>query len=106
MSVVSTRTLWSAPATTLLRLGLFVLVLLLACTSNAPTQARFNFRKSPELLDDFVPEGSYQAFLFIKQLKVGGSTVAGIVRQFMQLKWGTSCIEPMRREFTLSGKDG
>ena len=51
-------------------------------------------------------EGTHQAFIFIKQLKVGGSTMAGIVRQFMHLKWGTKCIEPMRREFTLSGKDG
>lgn len=72
----------------------------------SPAGARFNFRKSVELQEDSAVEGEYQAFIFIKQLKVGGSTMAGIVRQFMQLKWGTSCIEPMRREFTLSGKDG
>jgi hypothetical protein len=70
-------------------------------------RARFNFRKAIELQqDDAAGAGDYQAFLFIKQLKVGGSTMAGVVRQFMHLKWGTRCIEPMRREFTLSGKDG
>ena len=68
--------------------------------------ARFNFRKSPDLKNEGEYEGDYQAFIFIKQLKVGGSTMAGVVRQFMYLKWNTTCIEPMKREYTLSSKDG
>lgn len=93
------RVWWNVLAAATVAAGLLLLGAL-------PTGARFNFRKSVELQDDIAEEGHYQAFIFIKNLKVGGSTMAGVVRQFMFLKWGTTCIEPMRREFTLSGKDG
>eukprot|EP00750_Incisomonas_marina_P029197 INCI7068.1.p1 GENE.INCI7068.1~~INCI7068.1.p1 ORF type:complete len:595 (+),score=106.59 INCI7068.1:196-1980(+) len=93
------RVWWNVLAAATLVVGLLLL-------RPVPIGARFNFRKSVELQDDVVEQGHYQAFIFIKNLKVGGSTMAGIVRQFMYLKWGTTCIEPMRREFTLSGKDG
>eukprot|EP00750_Incisomonas_marina_P019840 INCI3636.1.p1 GENE.INCI3636.1~~INCI3636.1.p1 ORF type:complete len:270 (-),score=46.63 INCI3636.1:960-1769(-) len=50
--------------------------------------------------------GDVRALIFIKQLKVGGSTVAGIVRQIMWERFHVNCTPPAHSQFTFVPEDG